>query len=174
LTAADEWLLSPEHSRLAEPRRGQTDDQDPRLAWWEFEPQTGGICCNHPGPFFVVPLEPTDRARTAIAELEQMWLGSNAGCPSTTLDDAIRYREAVRRLFDADCSYAYSGFQEAVYPMDWDEALVSTLSAHGGVPFDQLVTAWRKPGTDRWLDFVYDPQPALSEFRVMIFGNNSD
>lgn len=174
LPVGDQYRVAREHCRLSKAGDPVRDEFDPWLVWWRYAPQTGGLCCNHPGPYYVAPLVPSEIAKSGMAELEATWLNSNVGCPSTSFDDIVGYRQHIRNLFGADCQWSYPDLQEAVYPLDWDEDLIRRLSGLELPPFNELIVEWRAKHSERWMTFSYDPQPAFTLYKLIIFGNNSD
>ncbi|MPY68145.1 hypothetical protein F8S09_15930 [Deinococcus sp. SDU3-2] len=63
-------------------------------------------------------LVPRPERETGLLELADRFGDTNLSGWGISIDDLVRYRDALRGLLGVDCALSYRDFREAVYPID--------------------------------------------------------
>lgn len=133
---------------------------------WEFiEHQTAGHACHHES-LMATKLIPKLSVESAMKELSDKWLESDAGVWGVSLKQIVEYNDDLKRLFGAQCQGCHTYFQEAYYPVDieylpllTDEALPKDL--------DDLIE-WK------WKDDIDKTIGMIGRWSLVILGENCD
>ncbi|MDL2343048.1 hypothetical protein QOL99_02675 [Deinococcus sp. MIMF12] len=89
----------------------------PSRTWHHLRHQAGGIHCDQV-ELLATELVLRPERETGLLELADRFGDTNLSGWGITIDDLVRYRDALRGLLGVDCALSYREFREAVYPID--------------------------------------------------------
>jgi hypothetical protein len=99
--------------------------------------------------------------------LARNYYASEIGCYSQSLNDIIKYRDTLDRLFGVDCNYTYREFEEGFYPIDFSKENLEKLAVDAAsIPDPDSMIAW-KESFDRVVG-------CIGRWGLFILGENCD
>lgn len=133
--------------------------------WHHLRHQAGGIHCTQV-ELLATELVPRPERETGLLELADRFGDTNLSGWGITIDDLVRYREALCDLLGVDCALSYQDFHEAVYPIDVTPEHLRRLTA------DELPT--RLDDLLEADDCLNLARGMLNRWRLWVISENSD